>query len=47
MISFSCFYESVVTLLYAFSDKKRVGGGDEFSLQFIIFLLHGLVGVFQ
>ena len=36
------------TIFYAFSEEMAGGGGgDEFSLRFIIFLLHGLLCVFQ
>ena len=33
-------------LFYAFSENLGGGGGDEFRLRFIIFLLHGLLCVF-
>ena len=38
------YIQSVVHIFYAFS-KIRGGGGDEFSLRFIVLLLHGLLCV--
>ena len=39
------YYQSVVQLFYAFSEIRGGGGGDEFSLLFIVLLLHGLLCV--
>ena len=45
VISYHTIIKHSDNLFYAFSEKG--GGGDEFSLRFIIFLLRGLFGVFQ
>ena len=48
MISLLCNYKTLCTLPLRFLVKKGGGGGvDDFSLRFIIFLLHGLLSVFS
>ena len=43
-VKFSCLYIHIITyFIYVFSGENGgEGGGDELSLRFILFLLHGL-----